>query len=189
MGIINRFLLFLYTICIALLALGVIVLCMGVISIDDLWNNLLYVLGRTETVIAAVVFFLLSIEFMANCFSGKRGKDLGGEGILVHGSQGDVKISKNAILDFCKRICSSVHGVRDVKVKVRFLKKANASEPVTNLRVTLMLAQEYNAVDIADEIQKNTRDQLSAYMGLDDVTMDITIDNISRPNSKKKRVV
>ncbi|MDQ0203404.1 alkaline shock response membrane anchor protein AmaP [Pectinatus haikarae] len=189
MGIINRFLLFFYTACIALLSLGVIVLCTGVVPPDDLWNDLLYILGRAETIVAAALVFLISIELMGNCFASKRDRDLGGEGIIVHGAQGDVKISKGAILGFCTKLCSGMPGVRDVKVKVRFLKKADHDDLTTDLKIKLMLGQEYSAVDISDEIQKNIKSQLALYMGLDDVSMDIIIDNISASGSKKKRVI
>ena len=189
MGIISRFLLFFYTLCIALLSLGVIVLCTGVVPADDLWNNMLYVFGRAETVGIAVVVFLVSIELMGNCFGSKGDKDLGTEGVIVHGAQGDVKISKAAITDFCTKLCFNIAGVRDVKVKVRFLKKSDYDDPFTNLRIRLMLGQEYSAVDIANEIQKNIKEQLALYLGLEHVTMDITVDNISNTGSKKKRVV
>ena len=189
MGIINRFLLFFYTLFFALLSLGLIVLCTGIIPIDDLWNNALYMLSRFETIGAAVVIFLLSIELMGNCFSVKKDSDLGNEGIIVHGNNGEVHITKNAVLDVTNRLCHNMPGVYDTKIKVKFLKKANHIEMSTQLKIRLIIGQEYDAIRMSDELQKNIKDQLSSYMSLNDVAIDIIVDSVSDSSSVKKRRV
>ncbi|MBB5336389.1 alkaline shock response membrane anchor protein AmaP [Pectinatus brassicae] len=189
MGIINRILLFFYTLLIALVAVGVIVICSGVISLTEIWNNFLYASGRLETIAGAVVLFLLSIELMGNCFSSKKDKDFGTEGIIVHAEQGDVKISKGAILELANKLCYNVAGVREVKIKTKFVKKSNAEELLTVLKLKLTIGTEYSAVNISNEIQANIKNQLSMYMGLDNVSLDVVIDSISNANAKKKRVV
>ncbi len=189
MGIINRFLLFFYTLFFALLSLSVIVLCTGILPIEEVWNNVLYALGRMETVGAAVVIFLISIELMGNCFSSSKDKNLGSEGIIAHGEHGDVKITKNAILDLANKLCCNVPGVREAKIRIKFTKKNSQNDLTTYLRIKLIIGQEYNAVEISDKIQKDIKDQLSLYMGLDDVSLDITVDNISNAVDKKKRVI
>ncbi|WP_196594609.1 alkaline shock response membrane anchor protein AmaP [Pectinatus sottacetonis] len=189
MGIINRFLLFFYTLFFALLSLGIIVLCSGIISINDVWNNLLFLTNHVETVVAAIFIFLISIELMGNCFSTKKEKELGSEGIIVHGEQGDVKISRNAILELSSKLCYNISGVREAKIKTRFIKKVGHDELITYLKIKLIIGQACDAVNIANEIQKNIKHELSIYMGLSDVSIDITVNSISNASIKKKRVV
>lgn len=188
MGFFNKFLLFFYCLLIALLSLGTIVICTGLISTYDLWNTLLYLTGRTETVVGAVIVFLFSIEFMGSCFSGNHDKDMGREGISVHGEEGDVKISRSALLTYCTKLCTTAAGVRDAKVKVRFMRKGKGNEAFTKLRITLMLWQDYSAVTVADNVQKTIKKHLSDYMGLDNVVIDITVDNVAG-TGKRKHVV
>ena len=65
MGYINRFLLFLYTLAIALAALGVIVLCLPVFPVPAILNETAFLLSRWETIAGAALVFLISVHLVA----------------------------------------------------------------------------------------------------------------------------
>ena len=65
MGYINRFLLFLYALAVALAALGVIVLCLPVFPVPAILNETAFLLSRWETIAGAVLVFLISATILA----------------------------------------------------------------------------------------------------------------------------
>ena len=64
MGIINRFLLFVLMIGLAVLAVLMLLLCMGAVP-EPVWlNELHYILSRRETVAASVVVLVLALHLL-----------------------------------------------------------------------------------------------------------------------------
>lgn len=186
MGIVSRFLLFLYTLFFALVALGILVLTTGLVPTGDVAAAVAYWSGRMETVVGAAVLFLVSIELMASgCFSGSKNASAK-ESVIVHGAQGDVNISAGAILETVERLAREVSGVCTVKPKVRFRKVKD--EYTVLLHLDLGIAPESSAVAIANQLQKNIKEHLAVYMGLNDLTVTINVDGI-RQMDKKRRVV
>ena len=101
MGYINRFLLFLYTLAIALAALGVIVLCLPVFPIPVILNETAFVLSRWETMAGAALVFILSVHLLACSFSGgskhEEKKEQEPEAVVVHGAGGEVRVAVSAV--------------------------------------------------------------------------------------------
>ena len=65
MGYINRFLLFLFALAVALAALGVIALCLPVFPVPAILNDAAYLLSRWETIAVAALVFPLSVHLAA----------------------------------------------------------------------------------------------------------------------------
>ena len=71
MGIINRFLLFVSMIGLALLSALVLVLCMGVLP-EPVWlNEIHYILSRRETVAVSVVLLLVALHLLGVSLRGR----------------------------------------------------------------------------------------------------------------------
>ena len=71
MGIINRFLLFVSMIGLALLSVLVLVLCMGVLP-ESIWlNEIHYILSRRETVAVSVVLLLVALHLLGVSLRGR----------------------------------------------------------------------------------------------------------------------
>lgn len=185
MGFVSRFLLFIYTLFFALMALGIIVLTTGLVPSGEIFSVISYWLGRMETVAIAAVIFLISIELMASgCFSKSDGSAKGGA--LVHGEKGDVSISSAAILETVERLARSMSGVYTVKARARFRHGKESCKVL--LHLDLGIAPQGNAVQIANQLQNDIKEYLSSYMGIDDLEIGINIDGI-RQIERKKRVV
>ena len=95
MGIINRFLLFLYALAVACLSLGVVALALQIVPEPILLNEYRYLLGvqQWQLVAGGILVFLLSIHLIGCSFSGGSDKREGGEFLVLHGKVGDVGVS------------------------------------------------------------------------------------------------
>ena len=87
MGIINRFLLFLYALAVACLSLGVVALALQIVPEPILLNEYRYLMGaqQWQLVAGGVLVFLLSIHLIGCSFSGGSDKREGGEFLVLHG--------------------------------------------------------------------------------------------------------
>ena len=98
MGIINRFLLFVSMIGLALLSVLVLVLCMGVLP-ESIWlNEIHYILSRRETVAVSVVLLLVALHLLGVSLRGRAERTHErGDFILLQGAEGGVRVALPAI--------------------------------------------------------------------------------------------
>ena len=98
MGIINRFLLFVLMIGLALLAVLMLLLCMGAVP-EPVWlNELHYILSRRETVVASVVVLVLALHLLGVSLRGRAERTReSGDFILLQGAEGGVRVALPAI--------------------------------------------------------------------------------------------
>ena len=85
MGIINRFLLFLYTLFIAVLSIGVILLVVKLVPEQYVINEYQYLTAQWQTAAGALLFFLLSIHLLCcSLFNGSKEQVSRNDIILVN---------------------------------------------------------------------------------------------------------
>ena len=166
MGIINRFLLFLYALAVACLSLGVVALALQIVPEPILLNEYRYLMGaqQWQLVAGGVLVFLLSIHLIGCSFSGGSDKRDGGEFLVLH--------------------------VRSLQVKVSVAKKAAKDGAQLSLRLAIVIGKEANAAAVSDDIRTEVRRAMQETMGVDEFSLDIVVEDISNaPLTKKKRVV
>ncbi len=193
MGIINRLLLFLYTISFALLSLGLIVVCLQIVPAQYIWNDFLYLSGRWETGAVAFVVFLWSIHLLSMSFVSVKKVSYDKEAILVHGSMGDVRVSIAAIRNMVDKVTRRVSGVRDVKVQVTAerskTKEDLPEEASVRIKIRIVIGQESNVSKISDAIQDTVQSHLQEFIGLKNFSVNISVADISNAAIEKQRVV
>lgn len=138
MGIINRFLLFVLMIGLALLAVLMLLLCMGAVP-EPVWlNELHYILSRRETVAASVVVLVLALHLLGVSLRGRaeRTRETG-DFILLQNEQGGVRVALPAIRAMAEQTLIGMRGVRMAKVRVQRV-RATSKAPET-LRLVLDL--------------------------------------------------
>jgi uncharacterized alkaline shock family protein YloU len=193
MGIINRLLLFLYTISFALLSLGLIVVCLQIVPAQYIWNDFLYLSGRWETGAVAFVVFLWSIHLLSMSFVSAKKVSYDKEAILVHGSMGDVRVSIAAIRNMVDKVTRRVSGVRDVKVQVTAerskTKEDLPEEASVRIKIRIVIGQESNVSKISDAIQDTVQSHLQEFIGLKNFSVNISVADISNAAIEKQRVV
>ncbi len=197
MGYINRFLLFLYTLAIALAALGVIVLCLPVFPIPVILNETAFVLSRWETMAGAALVFILSVHLLACSFSGgskhEEKKEQEPEAVVVHGAGGEVRVAVSAVSSLAEKSAAKVHGVENANAKVESRRAAGgqsqapASSVVIGLDLELGAGQ--NVAQVSDAVRAAVSEQMNEVLGLSDYSIDISIAEIAgREAAKKSRV-
>lgn len=195
MGYINRFLLFLYTLAIALAALGVIVLCLPVFPIPVILNETAFVLSRWETMAGAALVFILSVHLLACSFSGgsKHEEKQEPEAVVVHGAGGEVRVAVSAVSSLAEKSAAKVHGVENANAKVESRRAAGsqsqapASSVVIGLNLELGAGQ--NVAQVSDAVRAAVSEQMNEVLGLSDYSIDISIAEIAgREAAKKSRV-
>ena len=179
MGYINRFLLFLYTLAIALAALGVIVLCLPVFPIPVILNETAFILSRWETMAGAALVFILSVHLLACSFSGgskhEEKKEQEPEAVVVHGAGGEVRVAVSAVSSLAEKSAAKVHGVENANAKVESRRAAGS--------------QSQNVAQVSDAVRAAVSEQMNEVLGLSDYSIDISIAEIAgREAAKKSRV-
>ncbi len=194
MGYINRFLLFLYTLAIALAALGVIVLCLPVFPIPMILNEVAFVLSRWETMAGAALVFLLSVHLLAGSFSSgskkEEKKEKEPEAVIVHGASGDVHVAVPAVSSLAEKSAMKVYGVEGVNAKVESRRvaggegKAPSSSVVVGLNLELGAGQ--NVAQVSEAVRAAVSEQMNEVLGLADYSIDISVAEIAGKDAAKK---
>ncbi len=194
MGFINRFLLFLYALAIALAALGVIVLCLPVFPIPMILNEVAFVLSRWETMAGAALVFLLSVHLLACSFSSgskkEEKKEKEPEAVIVHGASGDVHVAVPAVSSLAEKSAMKVYGVEGVNAKVESRRvaggegKTPSSSVVVGLNLELGAGQ--NVAQVSEAVQAAVSEQMNEVLGLADYSIDISVAEIAGKDAAKK---
>lgn len=193
MGILDRFILLIYSLSILVISLVVLGVFAQLISPAYLWENFVALAGGSAAIASAAagfagfIFVLLSLYLLKVSvrFSAKEKKLQ--EAVVVHGSIGDVQITVEAIKNLVDKKARSVKGVREVKVKVEV--KTNADKENVNIRTTLIVGQENNITEVSDQVRQAIKESLSNVVGLEMFNVDIVVDDISNAPVQKQRVV
>lgn len=190
MGIINRILLFVYTIGIALLSLGAVVVCLQIVPLSYVWNEFLYLSGLWETIAGAVLVFIISIQLSGLSFAGNSRKiHAVKEALVIHGELGEVHVTVEAVRNLLERTARSVPGVRDVKVKVQAMAAKNSPDTQLQIQIQLVIAQDFQVSGLSDEVQKRVQQHLQEFVGIKEYRLDVVIGDISNVSTTKQRVV
>lgn len=189
MGLINRFLLFIYTLAIALLSLGVIAICLDAVPEHMLWNEFTYAAAQWQTIAIAVVVFLWSIHLLGGSLSGRKSARKDREVILVHGAAGDVGVAVEAVRNMIDRSVRTVYGVRDVKAAVT-AERRSETDSFVNIDLRIVIGQEKNVAGISDAIHEVVRQHMEDILGMGDFGLHVAVKDISNAAvAKKQRVV
>ncbi len=191
MSVINRGLLFFYTIFVAVFAGAALFVLLGGMSDDALWNEFSYARANWQSHAVAGVVLLVSIKlfFASFCTSGK--KKLDNEAVVVQGDMGDIYVAIPAVRDMIERAAGSCHGVREVNSRVEFVNgKSNSEIGRLKLSLHIVIGQEHKVSGISDAIRKAVAERMEAVVGVSEFDLDIRVDEIaSTPVKKRQRVV
>ncbi|MBP2653004.1 MAG: hypothetical protein H6Q73_573 [Firmicutes bacterium] len=182
MGIFDRIILTIYTIMLALLSLGVIVISLPLrlIPLELIGTSILSVYGHWEASLAGAVFFLVSIRLLLAGIRSRRNEN---NTIVHHNELGDVHISITAVENLVEKVARHVRGVRDVKV--------SAKHTTNGLRVNLKatVSPDTHIPTITAEMQQKIFDNIKNTIGVELADMRVIVENISNDFKAKHRVV
>jgi uncharacterized alkaline shock family protein YloU len=197
MGYINRFLLFLYALAVALAALGVIVLCLPVFPVPAILNETAFLLSRWETIASAALVFLISVHLVACSLtcgsqSGEKKAKKEPEAVVVRGASGEVRVAIPAVSSLAEKSASKVYGVENVEAKVearRVTGEDGSSSSKVAVGLELAVAAGQNVAQISDAVHAAVSEQMNDVLGLADYSIDISIAEFAAKDvAKKSRV-
>ncbi|GMA99186.1 alkaline shock response membrane anchor protein AmaP [Pelosinus sp. IPA-1] len=178
MGIFDRIILSIYTLLLAILSIGVILLSLRLISLEWVWTSISLLSGQWEVGLVGAVFLLVSIRLLLASIRSHRIK----ETIVHHTNMGDVHISLDAIKNLVEKTARHTRGVRGVKVRV--------SHDGKGLKVSLkaVVSPENNVPSVSEELQKRVHAYIKNTVGVELVDVQILVENISNDFKSKQRV-
>ena len=194
MGYINRFLLFLYALAVALAALGVIVLCLPVFPVPAILNETAFLLSRWETIAGAALVFLISVHLVAcsltcSSRSGAQKEKKEPEAVVVRGASGEVRVAIPAVSSMAGKSASKVYGVENVDAKVE-ARRVTGEDGVPSSKVSIglevALAAGQNVAQASDAIRAAVSEQMDNVLGLADYSIDISVAEIAGKDAAKK---
>ncbi len=194
MGYINRFLLFLYALAVALAALGVIVLCLPVFPVPAILNETAFLLSRWETIAGAALVFLISVHLVACSLtcgsrSGEQKEKKEPEAVVVRGASGEVRVAIPAVSNMAEKSASKVYGVENVDAKVE-ARRVTGEDGVPSSKVAIglevALAAGQNVAQASDAIRAAVSEQMDNVLGLADYSIDISIAEFAGIDAAKK---
>jgi len=169
MGILDRVILTLYTFCLTLLSLMIMVAALGwqQVPLALLEDALTNPNGRLALGVTAGVFFIVSVRLLYFGFSRRRSH------MVVHTTGlGDVSVALDAIESLIRRVCRQLPGVRDVRAAV--------SAPPAGLvvRLRLSVTPDVSVPTFSDEVQSEVKNQIQTVVGADVHEIRIVVDSI-----------
>ena len=179
MGIIDRIILSVYTLLLAVASLGLILLSMRLVSLDFIWTTISYINGQWEAGFVGALFFLVSIRLL---LAGVRSRVNGKDSIVHHLDMGDVHISLDAVKNLVEKTARHIKGVRNAKVLV------SHNEQGIRVRIKAVVSPESNVPIVSSEMQKRVQEYIKNTVGVDLVDIQIMIENISNDFKTKQRV-
>lgn len=191
MGIINRFLLFVSMIGLALLSVLVLVLCMGVLP-ESVWlNEIHYILSRRETVAVSVVLLLVALHLLGVSLRGRAERTHErGDFILLQGAEGGVRVALPAIRAMAERTLLSLHGIRMAKVRVQRVRASKNAPETLRLVLDLTVSRGTPVASLTEAAAAAIRTELRETMGLENVAVESHITAFSDAvPAGKRRVV
>ena len=191
MGIINRFLLFVSMIGLALLSALVLVLCMGVLP-EPVWlNEIHYILSRRETVAVSVVLLRVALHLLGVSLRGRAERTHErGDFLLLQGAEGGVRVALPAIRAMAERTLLSLHGIRMAKVRVQRVRASKNAPETLRLVLDLTVSRGTPVASLTEAAAAAIRTELRETMGLEDVAVESHITAFSDAvPAGKRRVV
>lgn len=187
MGILNRSLLFVYTLFFGIMCAGIVALCLHIVPERVVLNEYDYLVNQWQTGAAAGVLLLLSIHLLLCSFSGSKSREINAKELLVvQGETGQVNVSLAAIRDMAERLAASVHGVRTAKTRA-VVEHRRSEGDFLKLDIRLEIGAERSIAAISDDVRSQVGRYVAQAAGIDNLELAVSVQSIASGVSVKKR--
>lgn len=177
MGIPDRIILTLYTLLMALFAVVVILITIGIIPSVAFAHIITELPGNWEFAAGGVILFVLSVRLLL------AGIGLIGDSsslTLADADSGKTIVSKRALEDYIADIAQEVYGIYSVKVAVDMEDKTTI-----NARIHASLEPGVNVFEITEEVKDNIKETIKKVVGLEVKNIELYFKKIKN-NGKDK---
>jgi len=157
MSIPDRIILTLYTILMAVVAVLIIILSLGIIPPTTLADYATNIPGSWQYAIAGVIILLVSLRLLVAGLGGTGSNAL----TIENGKEGKIHVSQGAMEDYVAGFTNDVFGVHGAKVVVKMLDNA------LSVRINASIEPGINIPDTTDEIRQNVKKNIMTVIGLE----------------------
>lgn len=181
MRILDRFISFVFSLAIIVLAVSVILVSSGVIQygvVDEILTGYVFNASYKVTVILTsllVVLAGLKVTIFSSTLSSGRKKN-----IFVNTPNGKIQIAQETIEGIAKAVISEYDEVKDVKVAMTKAKKG------INLYMALVVHQNVNITNIVSKVQEEVKQQIENITGVKVYNVDVRVKNATTPQAPAK---
>ena len=184
MGIINRFLCFVFSAAVLVVAVAFLLVVCGIVSEDVFYNNLKYLLRQKEAPAVVGTFILFAFYFGCVSFFSKGSKkpEEPKEFLLNKTEGGQINVTVDAVKDLIERTAMTVSGVREVTSEVK-----QESETAIAVKINIGVLTGINVPQTANEIIAAVKSELNAALSIENAKVTISTTEISN-NGASKRV-
>jgi uncharacterized alkaline shock family protein YloU len=179
LGIIDRLVLTIYTLLLAIVS-GMMV----VVAIAPDWMQphvwfaeaMTTPRGRWAVGVIGAVFFAVSVRLIAVAFR-RRG---GGQPVIHETAMGEVRISLDAVENLVRKTARSIKGVREIKAIVSHTKDG--------LHIFLMgtISPEVSIPEVSEEIQSQVRTYVKRVVGVEPIDIRLQVENIANEGRRAR---
>lgn len=157
MSIPDRIILTLYTVLMAVVAILLIIMSLGIIAPDTLSGYATMIPGSWEFAVGGVILLLVSIRLLIAGLGGT------GSATLTMGDDKDGKIhvSQGAMEDYIAEFTNDVYGVHNAKAVVKL------TDNLLNVRINASVEPGINIPDTTDEIKRTIKKNVFSVVGVD----------------------
>ncbi|OPA81342.1 hypothetical protein BVG16_03235 [Paenibacillus selenitireducens] len=175
--ILDRLLLFFYSIVIAVVAICTVLYATNVLDRSLLIGTEQWL--DNAVIAGAIVIILISLRFFYISIRRDRASN---HSIDLRNELGEIHISMETIENLALKAASRVRGVKDLKVKIR------VTEAGLELVVRTFVDGETSIPGLTEEVQRQVRDHVTEVTGIPVAGVSVFIANIVQTQSFKSRV-
>lgn len=182
MNLLNRILLTVNTLALAIVSILIILFSAKLISYQTLWTNLNLLYGRWEGILVGAIFLVLSIKFLFSGIKFKSSSEL--STTINKGELGLLSISHVAIEDIVLRVINKIKEIKDAKIKI--VKK---DEGVA-INIRIMLDPDNIVMpELMSDLQRDIKTFIESNVGIVVEEVSIRIEKIATGSVSHQRVV
>ena len=177
MKIIDRLMLTLYSIFLAVFSLILIIIpfnISGILSINDVYYILRNVEGNYIYTLIGLALFVISVRFLFSGIKIKRNAEVESF-LLIRNDFGEVIISSNTIIGLVQNVCDKFSGIRNIKTKV------DLNEGSINLFMRGEVSTEVNIPETSKILQSKVKDYVENSTGAKVSEVKVEISNVASP--------
>lgn len=177
MNIIDRLILLIFTLCLAVLSIVLMLFPydqFDFLSLDSMRGYLENMKGNYAYTIVGLAFLLVSIRFFIYAISGKR-KDNREVYLVRHTDFGELKISSLTIEGLVQSVADKFSGVRNIKTTV------NIFEGIITIVLRGEVSPEINIPETTIELQNKVKEHVEKCTGVEVSEVQVEISNVTSP--------
>ncbi|QQY80615.1 putative alkaline shock family protein YloU [Keratinibaculum paraultunense] len=177
MTIIDKILLFIFSLCIAILSLALVLFPFqpfDLLSRDSVQMLLDNMIGDYMYTLIGLIFFLISIRFIFVAIKGDKSKDKTTY-LIQRTEHGEINISSDTIVGLVQSVADHFTGIRDIKTKVDIIE----GQIFINLKG--QVSPEINIPETTEDLQLKVKEHVENCTGVNVSEVKVLITNVATP--------